>query len=136
MRRFLQLLDAGGTPVWLPFAFTSADYKARYCLSNCEAESRRTGAKIVFGWMIWEVRSQDFMEAEFHSVIKRGGRLWDVTPRLDGEETILFVPDLNRKAERIDERTWRTWTNFKRIGGHVEATRPFDLQDADPNVQP
>lgn len=134
IRRFLRLLDAGGTPIWLPFAFTSTDYKVRYCLSNCEAESRRTGSQMVFGWMIWEARAQDFIEAEFHSVIRRGGYLWDVTPRLDGEKLVLFVPDLKRTAERVDERTWRTWTNFKQAGSQIEAPRRINLQDDNPNV--
>ncbi len=94
-----------GKPVFLRFTPASTDYVAGQCHSNCEAEHKRTGAEIVFGWMIWESPGVEFIEAEFHSVVRRGRHLKDITPRRDAEKLILFAPDTARVAVRIDERT-------------------------------
>lgn len=134
IRRFLESLESVGTATWLPFSFVSSDYQAAYCLSNCEAEHRRTGATIVFGWLIWEIRTQSFIEAEFHAVVKRGGVLEDITPRNDAEKLVMFVPDFARRAVRRDDRTWDTWANHKKQGSALEPTRPILLQDFASNV--
>jgi hypothetical protein len=108
--RFLRSLEyfgkpAMGKPVFLRFTPASTDYVAGQCHSNCEAEHKRTGAEIVFGWMIWESPGVEFIEAECHSVVRRGRHLKDITPRRDAEKLILFAPDTARVAVRIDERT-------------------------------
>lgn len=134
VRRFIVSLETGATPLWLPFSFASHDYRVGYCLSNCEAEHRRTSAQILFGWLIWQVRGQSFMEAEFHAVVKRGHSIEDITPRADGERLVMFVPDLLRVAVRMDDRTWKTWSNHKKLGGVLESTRPLLLRDTAPNL--
>jgi hypothetical protein len=134
IRRFIASLESAGTPVVLPFIATSPDYRPGYCLSNCEAEAKRASVVIMFGWVLWELRSKSFIEAEFHAVIRRGNELQDITPRVDGERLVLFVPDRARRATRRDEHTWDTWANHKKIGGAVEATRPILLQDPTSNV--
>jgi hypothetical protein len=118
--RFLSTLGFTGRPVFLSFTPVSADYIAGQCHSNCEAEHRRTGAEIVFGWTIWQVGDTPFIEAEFHSVVRRGRHLKDITPRRDGEKLILFAPDTERIAVRIDERTWDTWSNHIQRGSDIE----------------
>lgn len=46
----------------------------------------------------------------------------------------MFVVDQTRKATRIDERTWRTWTNFKSFHGHVfQATEIANFVNIDHN---
>jgi hypothetical protein len=127
--RFLRSLEFAGKPVFLPFTPTSPDYRTGYCQSNCEAEHKRTGAEIVFGWMIWENPDTAFIEAEFHSVMRHGRHLKDITPRKDGEKLILFAPDTERIAVRIDERTWHTWSNHKAQGENLEPTSGIYLQD-------
>ncbi len=129
MKPFLRTLESVGKPLFVPFTQTSSDYRAGYCQSNCEAEHSRTGADIVFGWMIWEAPIASFIEAEFHSVVRRGRHLKDITPRREGEKLILFVPDTARQAVRLDERTWLTWSNHKQMGSHLEPTRQIRLQD-------
>jgi|CXWL01.1.fsa_nt_gi hypothetical protein len=134
VRSFLASLQSAGTPVLLPFIAASPDYCIGYCLSNCEAECRRTNAGIVFGWVVWESRAQSFIEAEFHSVVRREGQLQDITPRRDGEKLVLFAPDLVRVAVRRDDHTWDTWTNHKKQGAFLEPTRQILIQDLNSNV--
>jgi hypothetical protein len=134
VRRFLSTLESAREPVFLPFVHTSTDYKTSYCLSNCEAEHRRTGAQIIFGWMVWESRPNSFLETEFHSLVRRNGRFEDITPRQDGEKFIVFAPDSVRTATRIDERTWETWSNHKQYGQSLEATHRVFLQDVASSV--
>lgn len=120
--------------MYLPYTETSADYRIGYCMSNCEAENRRTGAHIVFGWVIWELRCVSFVEAEFHAVVRRGCTLYDITPRKDQEKRILFVPDNKRVAVRHDEHTWDTWSNHKKQGNSFELTQRILIEDPNPNV--
>ena len=130
IRRFLETLLPAAKASFLPLTPVSPDYRARYCLNNCEAESSRSGDPIVFGWMIWESRKQGFIEAEFHAVLKRRGELIDITPRVDGERHILFAPDPSRSAVRVDWRTWSSWTSHKWLRGQViEQTRQVHFQD-------
>jgi hypothetical protein len=135
IRRFLSTLGVTGRPVFLPYTHLSHDYRPGYCLPNCEAQNRRSGDAIAFGWVIWEDRACGFIEAEFHAVIKRRGELLDITPRRDGEQMVLYVADRNRTAERIDNRTWRTWENHKSLHGKVfHPTASIEIRDLVDNV--
>jgi len=62
-----------------------------------QLEYEKSGT-ISSGWIIWQQRETQFIEAMFHSVwCNDNGKLIDVTPRQDGEEKVLFVPDPIRK---------------------------------------
>lgn len=136
IRRFLENLKTTTSPLLLPFTEISADYRAGYCLNNCEAESRRSGRPIVFGWIIWESRAEELIEAEFHAVIRRGMELLDITPRRDGENLVLFAKDTARSAVRVDPRTWKSWRNHKAQGGMiVDPTQPTEIEDVNASVQ-
>ncbi len=119
IKNFLKTLGITDTPIFLPFTRLSHTYKPMYCLDNCEAENRHKGTEMIFGWMIWEDPSTSFIEAEFHAVIKRSNSLLDITPRVDGENKILFSIDPLRIATRIDSRTWHSWENHKSINGRI-----------------
>lgn len=85
-------------PVLLPYT----DYGARYipgaCHLNVAHRVKHHGGQRVFGWMIWT--GPMFTEGEFHSVWRSpSGDLVDVTPRRDGEEFVLFVPDPKTKVQ-------------------------------------
>jgi hypothetical protein len=130
IRDFLATLDINRSPILIPYTRTCADYRAGYCLSNCEAETRCTGSPTVFGWIIWEDRANAFIEAEFHAVIRRRAGFVDITPRKDGETVILFAADSARSALRVDARTWTTWRNHKSINGIVfEPTHLLDIEE-------
>lgn len=110
---FLRLCELKAAPRYLPFAPLSPDYQRGYCHDNCEAEVAANGGRFVGGWMIWEHHLLPLIEAEFHSVVRYGGKLLDITPRQDDDERILFVPDPSRRAVRMDYRIWDTWSNMK-----------------------
>jgi hypothetical protein len=122
VRKFIATLGNVGDPVYLSFTHISDNYLAKHCLSNCEAEQYFSGVPVIYGWVIWEDEGEKFIEAEFHAVVKRGGRFIDITPRSDGESRVLFVPDKVRKAIRLSARKWNTWTNHKSYNGQLENT--------------
>lgn len=131
VRAFLR--DAGlneEEPVHLPFTCIDKRYRPAYCLDNCAHAANAGLGTVVYGWMIWELRRLRFIEAEFHSVISQGGQLLDITPRTDGEELILFVPDPGRAAV-FTGHGWQTFTNINSMNGIVRSstlsTRPCDL---------
>jgi hypothetical protein len=97
----------------LKFQILSANYLTRHCLSNCETEHTLHGTPIVFGWTIWEDNNYfiddkrlTVIDAEYHAVLRINNELVDITPRTDGEELIMFLPDPQRTAKRIDSHTW------------------------------
>ncbi|MCH9808827.1 MAG: hypothetical protein K0U74_13955 [Alphaproteobacteria bacterium] len=110
---FLRRCELKAAPRYLRFTPASPIYERGYCHNNCEVEVAANGGRIVCGWMIWEHQLQSLIEAEFHAVVKRDGKILDVTPRQDDDERILFIPDPTRRAERLDYRSWRTWSNMK-----------------------
>jgi hypothetical protein len=62
------------------------------------------GGSIQFGWVLWEDKQADFVEAQFHSVWKNPkGELIDITPRQDNEKRILFITDPNRQVFWLTE---------------------------------
>ena len=127
--KFCKTLGNISKPIYLPFTYISEKYLARHCLSNCEAEAHYSGDLIIYGWVIWEERSVKFIEAEFYAVIKRNSRYLDITPRTDHGTKILFVPDNIRNANRIDNRTWKTWKNQKSKNGKIEKTASFEMKN-------
>jgi len=125
VKSFLKKAGLDAHPVFLRFTQRSDKYLPSFCLNNCEHESAITGAKIVYGWAIWQDKNVNFIEAEFHSVISENNKLIDITPRHDKEEFIMFVPDNKRKAVRVSENMWDTWSSIKYFNGRLEQTHPM-----------
>ena len=120
-----------GRPRYLEFSEMAPEYKAKYCLDNCVAENNRSNNEIIYGWVIWQDKKHRFIEAEFHAVLKGNGELLDITPRCDDEKTVLFIPDDTRTPDRIDTRTWKTWSNIKSQNGHIyENCRPIEMKNS------
>ena len=116
--------------MYLDFTETAPEYHAKYCLDNCEAEQLKTGCEIIYGWVIWQNKNMNFIEAEFHAVVKKENEFIDITPRVDGEKKILFVQDTTRIPERIDNHTWNSWTNIKSQNGSIfENCQIIELQN-------
>lgn len=81
------------SPEVLPFTAMPENYQPGMCHVNVLHHVKRHGGQQVWGWMIWEAAA--FAEAEFHSVWQSApdAPLVDLTPRIDGEAEILFLPD-------------------------------------------
>lgn len=90
-------------PELLVFTATPENYKAGFCHANVLHHVKHHGGNQVCGWMIWEGAS--FVEAEFHSVWQNGedGELLDITPRVDGESEVLFLPDSVTRLTRVGD---------------------------------
>lgn len=74
------------------------------CYSNVEEQVWRAGGSTVYGWQIWDWPAV-FTEAEFHAVWKApDGLLHDITPKVDEDKAIVFLPDPSRtyQGRRID----------------------------------
>lgn len=135
IKRFLKKAKLKGKPMFLPFTLSSEQYQARHCLSNCEAEEKRSNCSIVYGWIIWEFPDMNFIEAEFHAVIYRDKKYIDVTPRTDGEENIMFIPDTERMPLRESPSCWKTWSNIKSKNGFItDKASVLYLQDEKSNI--
>lgn len=84
---------------------------------------RNPGGGAVAGWVIWQAKAANFVEAEFHSVwCDPKGNLIDVTPRKDGERYVLFVPDSLRTItffEHLGQPAIQTFENVRLSGGQI-----------------
>lgn len=63
--------------------------KAGYCYPNVKKKVETDGGDIVYGRMIWLGKA--LIEAEWHAVWLKDGRLVDVTAKTASEDRILFV---------------------------------------------
>ncbi|PZV15533.1 MAG: hypothetical protein DCF21_11640 [Leptolyngbya sp.] len=92
------------------------------CHINTCIQKKLEGGSIEYGWVIWKDDVTGSIEAEFHSVWKdKKGDLLDITPRVDGEKKILFVPDFLHKAYFTEEKgklITNTYNNVSIVYGH------------------
>ncbi|MGY4403863.1 SEC-C metal-binding domain-containing protein [Bradyrhizobium sp. USDA 3315] len=65
------------------------------CFSNVAAKVARDGGTLLYGWTIWEW-PRVFVEAEHHAIWKSNGKYVDITPHVNNEDQILFLPDPQR----------------------------------------
>ena len=111
---FCNTLVAGKKPVYLSLTSMDPSYRAKFCLNNSvDAATINPNYTVVFGWTIWSsyMSGTRIIEAEFHAVVQlANGNLLDVTPRVDGEDRVLFLPDSTRSATKVGN-FWNTWSN-------------------------
>ena len=92
---FCSSIRPEAAPVYVPVV---ADRQAvpRNCYLNVKRRVAEEGGSILHGWTIWYEPGR-FIEAEHHAVwVSPDGRHLDVTPHVDGETRILFLPDPER----------------------------------------
>ena len=85
-------------PAYIP---VQADQEGMYgfCNLTVAEKIKKDGGKPVHGWTIWEWPGV-FWTAEFHMVWENpNGDLIDVTPKPDGETSILFLRDWSFEAD-------------------------------------
>jgi hypothetical protein len=76
------------------------------CFFNVPQKIAKDGGGIQYGWSIWELPGL-FIEAEVHAVwVSPTGEWIDVTPKVNHESEILFLPDENV--------TWDENSRFRR----------------------
>jgi hypothetical protein len=94
---FCRGIDPTTAPIYVPVQ-PEPECIVDDCFFNVADEVALRGGNIQYGWIIWEFPTI-LLAAEFHAVLEREGRLLDITPKRDGEERILFLPDSTRKYE-------------------------------------
>jgi len=90
---FCKRVNPNETPFYVQVA--AEDYaKHSLCNKNVEAKIARDGGDAIHGWIIWF--GDDLVEAEFHWIWRSPtGDLVDISPKPDGETSILFLPHPN-----------------------------------------
>jgi hypothetical protein len=113
----------GADPRYVPVRPASGA-RPSFCHANVALQVRRAGGKLRHGWTIWEEPGQ-FLVAEFHSIWESpSGELVDITPHVDGERTIMFLPDPHRKWEsRYVPNRLQPLTNDPRVLAHIDSER-------------
>lgn len=87
-------LNTKSKPVWVATK-SEAGAIINECFNNVSTKVARDGGSLVYGWAIWEW-PRVFIEAEHHAVWEKDGELLDITPHINGEPKILFLPDPTR----------------------------------------
>lgn len=107
-------------PVRVPVR-PAPDGEAGRCCFNVARVIARGGGNEVFGWIVW--KGQLFLTAEFHAIWwPPEGDPLDVTPKPDGETSILFSPDPAYQPgfdfmKRPNNRTLRTYSAPRDVRG-------------------
>lgn len=87
-------------PVFVPVCDAS-EFKAGHCFNNVRLKIQRDGGSLQHGWIVWE-SPKTIVEGEFHAVwVNPAGEYVDVTPKVDGETQILFIPDPNQIYQNV-----------------------------------
>jgi hypothetical protein len=79
-------------PIYVPVK-PSPGAKQDDCFPNVvDYVKTHGGSSIQYGWTIWE-KTGFYLEAEFHACVSVDGKPLDITPKRDGENRIVFLPD-------------------------------------------
>ncbi len=95
---FCQEVVPDAVPVYVPVS-PGAVAIPLFWIVNVAIQVIQQGGRVRYGWAIlW---SEDMIQAGFHAVWQSpGGLLLDVTPQVNGEQSILFLPDPARLYQR------------------------------------
>lgn len=100
-----------------------------WCYNNLFHHRKKYGGEVIMGWCIWYAKLTH-VEAESHCIWKSPkGELVDITPKPDGEQRILFIPDERNKFEGFEdhEGNWQQRT-IKSIRNPFTPLAIFDMQ--------
>jgi len=91
IERFCEEVAPGQKPVYVRVKpENGAEFSG--CHVNVEYHVKAFGGTPVYGWIIWQ--SPALLHAEYHcNWLSSNGELSDITPKVDGETQILFLPD-------------------------------------------
>ncbi len=111
IEKFCEEVAPGQMPVYVPVA-PEGEAEIDKCHVNVDEHVKSHGGTPIYGWIIWQ--SPALLHALFHcNWLSPSGELIDITPKVDGETKILFLPDpanqwkgryvpSRRKARRTD----------------------------------
>jgi hypothetical protein len=103
VKKLVEKLGLKTEPVFVPVKDTDG-HKKSDCFYNVRRKIEKEGGDILYGWNVWEY-PEKLIEGEFHAVwVSPNGNLIDITPKVDGETEILFIPapGMNYNGEAPD----------------------------------
>lgn len=109
---FCRDINPKDVPAYVPVAPDAAAVRSE-CFNNVAAKVEIEGGTLVYGWLIWEW-PRVFVEAEHHAIWEKDGTLVDITPPINGEQRILFLPD---PTQTYDFASQKRRINIKRNSG-------------------
>ncbi|WP_372719927.1 SEC-C metal-binding domain-containing protein, partial [Novipirellula sp.] len=75
--------------------------KVSECFPNVREKMKRDGGTLQHGWCVW-LAPKMLIEGEFHAVwCSPNGEFVDITPKPDGEQRVLFIPDNKTKYQNV-----------------------------------
>lgn len=93
------------------------------CEQNVEEYIALHGGESLFGYKIW-AHPPHYIEAERHAIWKSGDTTKDVSFNADGEESILFLPDVPSRQGSLDDNKlryrWGKDANTKTLISYLE----------------
>jgi hypothetical protein len=93
--RFCETIVPGSTPIFMDVQPDPHSVMSE-CFDNVNTFAQRRGGTPLLGWTIWNYHGL-WLDAELHSVWKApDGKLSDITPPVDGEAILMFLPDPTR----------------------------------------
>ncbi|WP_419771419.1 MAG: hypothetical protein ACNI3C_06400 [Candidatus Marinarcus sp.] len=96
------------------------------CDLNIQEYIKLNGGQIVCGYKIW-YNKPSYMEAERHAVWFSDGIYKDISFNADGEEDILFVPDVIEKQNTLEENKSRIrWGKDSKTKQLIKAQNNFE----------
>lgn len=141
IERFCEEVAPGQKPVYVPVKPEQNSEVSR-CHVNVEHHVKALGGTPVYGWIIWQ--SPALLHAEFHCTwLSSNGKIFDITPKADGETQILFLPDQivkwkgrvvpsRRKTRRRNpaiDRFVALYEQMDKIGAKYLAGQPYSWVD-------
>ena len=87
---FCDGLSPDSQPIFVSVSPAQGAFQAR-CYANVNWYVHENGGDFQHGWIIWE-EPGIFLSAEHHCVHIQNGRYLDITPPLNGERKVLFLP--------------------------------------------
>jgi hypothetical protein len=92
-------------PRWVPLQPQGG--RANNCFFNVPEHIEKNGGSVQYGWTIWQLANL-LIEGEFHAVWVSPLEEWiDVTPKVDKESEILFVPDEKNIYQGVPVNSFR-----------------------------
>jgi hypothetical protein len=118
---------SGNPPIYVPYEQREGATVSG-CFTNVRKAVEEEGGTIIYGWMLWELKGA-LIEAEHHAVWEKpDGTLVDITPKRDGEQSIVFVRDDSAiyTGKFIDMKRFAAFGNslartFIKVKGEVDA---------------
>lgn len=99
------------------------------CDMNVNEYIKANGGEIICGYKIWYNDEPIYLEAERHAIWSDGKNNRDLTFNSDGEEKILFIPDVQGKTKNLEDNEPRIrWAPHNKIRAIIRAFETIESQ--------